>query len=166
VVNLSSLAAYGSEFNFIFSEDFKKYMSSPNSYQRWRAYCNSKYANAAFATGLNAMEQGEVTSYAVHPGIVNTFLFRHLVPSWLFNLLKNNVDPNGLLQKVVTKMLGQKTPEEGAENTIYTSTESYDKLIPGGYYIEKKARSLNQLNANNAVKFVKRSIAEIETFIQ
>ncbi|NWX25526.1 DHR13 reductase, partial [Notiomystis cincta] len=56
-------------------------------FSAFRDYCDSKLANVLHARELATREQGtQVTCYAVHPGFVNTSLFRH-APLWLKPLL-------------------------------------------------------------------------------
>ncbi len=48
-------------------------------YEKWRAYGASKTANALFAVGLDArLKSKGVRSYAVHPGVIQTDLGRHM----------------------------------------------------------------------------------------
>ncbi|NXW44041.1 DHR13 reductase, partial [Nyctiprogne leucopyga] len=55
----------------------------PGLLSTFQDYCDSKLANILHARELATRLQGtEVTCYAVHPGFVNTELFRH-VPLWL-----------------------------------------------------------------------------------
>ncbi|OWK59841.1 Dehydrogenase/reductase SDR family member 13, partial [Lonchura striata] len=56
-------------------------------FSTFQDYCDSKLANVLHARELATREQGtQVTCYAVHPGFVNTSLFRH-APLWLKPLL-------------------------------------------------------------------------------
>ncbi|NXL56822.1 DHR13 reductase, partial [Chordeiles acutipennis] len=55
----------------------------PGLLSTFQDYCDSKLANVLHARELATRLQGtEVTCYAVHPGFVNTELFRH-APLWL-----------------------------------------------------------------------------------
>ncbi|XP_042686073.1 dehydrogenase/reductase SDR family member 13 [Centrocercus urophasianus] len=55
----------------------------PGPFAAFQDYCDSKLANVLHARQLAARLQGTgVTAYAVHPGFVNTQLFRH-APLWL-----------------------------------------------------------------------------------
>ncbi|NXY20982.1 DHR13 reductase, partial [Atrichornis clamosus] len=59
----------------------------PGLFSTFQDYCDSKLANVLHARELATREQGtHVTCYAVHPGFVNTALFRH-APLWLKPLL-------------------------------------------------------------------------------
>ncbi|KFW86463.1 Dehydrogenase/reductase SDR family member 13, partial [Manacus vitellinus] len=55
----------------------------PGLFSAFQDYCDSKLANVLHARELATREQDtQVTCYAVHPGFVNTALFRH-APLWL-----------------------------------------------------------------------------------
>ncbi|KAM9257235.1 dehydrogenase/reductase SDR family member 13 [Cariama cristata] len=55
----------------------------PGPFSTFQDYCDSKLANVLHARELATRLQGtQVTCYAVHPGFVNTELFRH-TPLWL-----------------------------------------------------------------------------------
>ncbi|XP_009069436.1 PREDICTED: dehydrogenase/reductase SDR family member 13, partial [Acanthisitta chloris] len=57
-------------------------------FSSFQDYCDSKLANVLHARELATRLQGtQVTCYAVHPGFVNTALFRH-APLWLKPLLQ------------------------------------------------------------------------------
>ncbi|NXV71578.1 DHR13 reductase, partial [Atlantisia rogersi] len=59
----------------------------PGLLSTFQDYCNSKLANVLHARELATRLHGtQVTCYAVHPGFVNTELFRH-APLWLKPLL-------------------------------------------------------------------------------
>jgi NAD(P)-dependent dehydrogenase (short-subunit alcohol dehydrogenase family) len=81
-------------------------------YDKWEAYGQSKTANILFTTGL--ARRGRV-AYAVHPGKIDTDLYRHL--------------PVGERTAVGE---GAKTVEEGAATTVWASTASG---IPSGSYL-------------------------------
>ncbi|XP_051491563.1 dehydrogenase/reductase SDR family member 13 [Apus apus] len=59
----------------------------PGMFSTFQDYCDSKLANVLHARELATRLQGtQVTCYAVHPGFVDTELFRH-APLWLKPLL-------------------------------------------------------------------------------
>jgi NAD(P)-dependent dehydrogenase (short-subunit alcohol dehydrogenase family) len=52
-----------------------------NTYTPWKAYANSKLANVLFVRALaTRLEDTNVVAVALHPGIVSTNLFKHVVP--------------------------------------------------------------------------------------
>ncbi|NWH64837.1 DHR13 reductase, partial [Geococcyx californianus] len=59
----------------------------PGLFSTFQDYCDSKLANVLHARELaTRLQDTQVTCYAVHPGFVNTELFRH-APLWLKLLL-------------------------------------------------------------------------------
>ncbi|CAJ1493840.1 oxidoreductase [[Mycobacterium] kokjensenii] len=81
-------------------------------YQRNLAYAQSKLANLMFARELQrrlVAAGSPLRSYAVHPGVSNTYLF------------DNDKTPIGLIYKYGLPLLGQ-PPERGAESTVYAAS--------------------------------------------
>ena len=63
--------------------DFKDMMWTKR-YNRYLAYCRSKLANVMFARELAKQVLGTgVTVCVLHPGTVNTELYRHLLSGWM-----------------------------------------------------------------------------------
>ncbi|XP_069673279.1 retinol dehydrogenase 13-like isoform X2 [Periplaneta americana] len=119
IVNVSSHAHYFGSIDF---ED----LNLERSYTPTSAYFRSKLANILFTKELSSRLQGtQVTTYAVHPGVVATDLGRHLDTtmfkgvSWMFR----NVGK-----------LFMKTPEEGAQTSIYCAVDENVKNDSGLYY--------------------------------
>ncbi|XP_014213897.1 retinol dehydrogenase 11-like [Copidosoma floridanum] len=76
-------------------------------------YCNSKLANAYFATELASRTEGSgVSIYIVCPGFVYTGLFRHVKRSWLHYILFSPV-----------ALLFLRTPNQGAQTLLYCATD-------------------------------------------
>ncbi|KAM3593616.1 uncharacterized protein V6R79_017240 [Siganus canaliculatus] len=114
IVTVSSLAhTYGSiNLNDINSE---------KSYSKNGAYGQSKLANVLFSRALAKRLEGTgVTTYVLHPGVVQTDLWRHL---------------NGP-QQVIIKMARPftKTSVQGAQTTIYCAVEPSLEHETGRYY--------------------------------
>ncbi|MFT7801720.1 retinol dehydrogenase 12-like [Arapaima gigas] len=113
VVVVSSLAHY---FGWIRFHD----LHSQGSYNSGLAYCQSKLANVLFVRELARRLQGSgVTVNAVHPGTVRSDLVRHSTfMSLLFSLF------SFLL----------KTPEEGAQTSVYCAVSEELHSISGKYF--------------------------------
>lgn len=96
------------------------------NYEPTRSYCQSKLANVLFTKELAKRLQGTgVTCYAVHPGVVQTELGRHLSQS-----------TNRLIH-CLFELSGRyffKTAEMGAQTTIYCATEPSLADKTGLYY--------------------------------
>ncbi|XP_068765521.1 dehydrogenase/reductase SDR family member 13 [Struthio camelus] len=92
--------------------------------QTFQAYCDSKLANVLHARELATRLQGtDVTCYAVHPGFVNTELFRHL-PRWLKPLF------------VPLAWLFFRTAAEGAETPLHCATQEGLERFSGRYFAD------------------------------
>lgn len=90
------------------------------SYSPWAAYFNSKLANMLFTQELGKCLEGtHVTANSLHSGVVNTELTRHsfLSSSMLFPFLWYFI----------------KTPEQGAQTSIYHAVSEEMEGISGKY---------------------------------
>ena len=77
IVNVSSTANYRG------SLDFDNMMWANGGYTPWRSYDRSKLANVMFSRELAKRLEGTgVSTYSLHPGIINTELARHAVAGW------------------------------------------------------------------------------------
>ncbi|XP_008293503.1 retinol dehydrogenase 12-like [Stegastes partitus] len=114
IVTVSSMAhAWGS----INLDD----INSEKSYDKTRAYSQSKLANVLFTRSLAKRLEGTgVTTYSLHPGVVKTDLGRHLN------------GPMQVLMKVSSPFL--KNPVQGAQTTIYCAVEPSLANETGQYY--------------------------------
>ncbi|MEH6587292.1 MAG: SDR family NAD(P)-dependent oxidoreductase [Halioglobus sp.] len=105
-------------------------VSDPNylqrDYDKWQAYGQSKTANALFAVGLdNRLQDKEVRSFAVHPGMIMTELSRHMDQS----------DMEAILNGRDIESIGFKTVPQGSATSIWAAT-SADLDGRGGIYLE------------------------------
>jgi len=115
IINVSSGAhALGSgKINFDDIHWEKNYSPSP-------AYYNSKLANVLFTRELSKhLEGSHVTANSLHPGVVRTELARHTIfSSAIFSPLQ---------------WYAFKTPEQGAQTTIYCAVAEEMKGVSGKY---------------------------------
>jgi NAD(P)-dependent dehydrogenase (short-subunit alcohol dehydrogenase family) len=97
-------------------------------YSPWPAYGQSKTANILFTVELEKRlgAQG-VHSYAVHPGVVTTDLYRYLSAKQ-----KSSLD-----DRIAQQGRDVKTPQQGAATTVWAATAD----VPGGSYCEDCAVS-------------------------
>ncbi|CAJ1418719.1 unnamed protein product [Effrenium voratum] len=91
-------------------------------YAPWTAYGQSKLANLMFAYELDRRlrERGlRVVANAVHPGVVNTELFRHA-----------GGKASGFLNQLTKPVLPyvMKSPADGAKTSVLLATEDLGKL--------------------------------------
>ncbi|XP_058673922.1 dehydrogenase/reductase SDR family member 13 [Ammospiza caudacuta] len=97
-------------------------------FSTFQDYCDSKLANVLHARELATREQGtQVTCYAVHPGFVNTSLFRH-APLWLQALL------------VPLAWLLFLEAAEGAEAVLDCATQEGLEPLSGRYFTHSGPR--------------------------
>jgi NAD(P)-dependent dehydrogenase (short-subunit alcohol dehydrogenase family) len=104
-------------------------------YDKWRAYGQSKTANALFALGhdLRGRDFG-VRAFSVHPGGIATDLARHLTDEDLkaFNLTRHD---DGRVTPDDTNTHRFKTVPQGAATTIWCATSPLLERV-GGVYCE------------------------------
>ncbi|XP_028290498.1 retinol dehydrogenase 12, like [Gouania willdenowi] len=121
IITVSSMAHSWGSINL---ED----INSEKSYDKRKAYAQSKLANVLFSHSLAKRLEGTgVTTYALHPGVVQTDLWRHL---------------NGaqqLIMKIVSPFT--KSSVQGAQTTIYCAVEPSLANETGGYYSDCAAAS-------------------------
>ncbi|WP_240907144.1 SDR family oxidoreductase [Paludisphaera rhizosphaerae] len=122
IVNVASGAHRGVSMPF---DD----LEGRNHYSGWRAYQRSKLANILFTRELARRLTGEpITVNALHPGYVNTQIFRDA--TW-----------KGSVMRVFANLFAL-TPEQGAATTIYLATSPEIAGVTGEYFARcKPARS-------------------------
>ncbi|XP_040023654.2 retinol dehydrogenase 12, like [Gasterosteus aculeatus] len=114
VVTVSSMAHSWGSINL---ED----INSEKSYDKKSAYSQSKLANVLFTRSLaKKLEGSGVTTYSLHPGVVQTDLWRHLS------------GPQQFAMKIVSPFT--KTSSQGAQTSIYCAVEPSLGKESGGYY--------------------------------
>jgi NAD(P)-dependent dehydrogenase (short-subunit alcohol dehydrogenase family) len=126
VVNLSSA---GHRFGAV---DFEDPNYRQRAYDKWQAYGQAKTANILFTVGLDARLAGQgVRAFAVHPGMIQTELGRHL----------DEADIAAIRERAATASRadgaagGFKSIPQGAATTVYAAT-SPDLAGLGGRYLE------------------------------
>lgn len=118
IVNVASEAHRYGEFD-------PENIQLKKGYSASKAYGNSKLFNIMFTHYLNkTLEGNDITTYSLHPGVVNTN-FAAESDSWfakLFNLGR----------------FFMKSPEQGAQTTIYLCTEPGIEKHSGRYFKNSK----------------------------
>lgn len=118
IINVASLAHKQGSINW----DDISYAKT--EYSPFVAYSQSKLANILFTKELARKGEGSgVTAYALHPGVINTELGRHMQDMnacfvCMFKFISNFI----------------KTPENGANTTIYCAVEESIGEHSGRYY--------------------------------
>lgn len=101
----------------------------PCKYSGFGAYGDSKLANILFTYELaNRLAGTKITVNALHPGFVATRIGMN--NGWLVSMVMK------LQQK--SKVLKQRTTEEGAETSIYLATSPEVEGVTGKYFIDCK----------------------------
>jgi len=125
IVNLSSDAHRGGNplpWDDLNNENFK--------YSAWTAYCRSKLMNILFTKELDKKIRGTgVTTYAVHPGVVRTDLWRHTFK-----------EGSCLTCCCAGARKAFKSPEHGAQTTIFCALAPELADISGKYYADCKEK--------------------------
>ena len=121
VVNLSSRAHHMAGIDF---DDLDFHY---RDYNKWVAYGQSKTANVLFSVALDKRLRGRgVRAFAVHPGVIETELSRHMV------------DEDRQMLRERGKRLGgmpQKSIPAGAATSVYAATAP-ELAEMGGIYLE------------------------------
>ncbi|XP_062133078.1 retinol dehydrogenase 14-like isoform X2 [Drosophila sulfurigaster albostrigata] len=137
IVNVSSLVhAYGT-INF---DD----LNSEKSYNPDTAYIHSKLANILFTRELaKRLEGTNVTVNALHPGVIETELGRHVK---IFN------NPIFLFLVSPLVWLIFKTPKNGAQTTLYAALDPDLNGVTGLYFSDCKPKEVSAAakDANSA----------------
>merc|ERR1711971_228262 len=124
LVNVSSLAHTRGQMQW---EDIN-WKETP--YNAIQAYGQSKLANILFTKELAKKGEGSgVNAYALHPGVINTELGRHL---------QDTFGPLVVLWKLGMPFI--KTPENGANTTIYCAVDESIADHNGRYYSDCKEK--------------------------
>ena len=130
IINVSSNAHRGGKINF---DDLggREYFSG------WRAYQQSKLANVLFTRELaKALTGTGVTANALHPGWVNSQIFREQgFQGWVLRTAAG---------------LFAISPERGAETTLYLATSPAVQGESGGYYARCKPARISRAARDEA----------------
>lgn len=138
IVNLSSVAHTRGKMYF---DD----LMLTKNYTPIRSYCQSKLANVLFTQELaRRLEGSGVSVFAVHPGAVQTELARHINESM-------NACVDGTLHFFGRYFF--KTPEMGAQTSVYCATEESLTELSGHYFSDcAKTKPASQANDKEAAE--------------
>ena len=116
-------------------------------YTPWGAYGQSKLANILFAKELDdrlrkedISRTGDVRSVSLHPGVIGTNLWQYSSPS--------------IIRGLLTKIVSDKTIEQGAATSVYASIVEPSMLTGGDYLSDCKPAEPNA-NAQDSILRVK-----------
>ncbi|MGH9755144.1 MAG: SDR family oxidoreductase [Blastocatellia bacterium] len=131
VINVASEAHRNAHINF---DD----LGLEGGYSGWKAYGQSKLANALFTYELARRLEGTgVTANCMHPGVVGTSLF-------------NNI--GGLVGKIARLFTPfMRTSEKGADTIIWLASSPEVEGITGKYFVDRKERTTNPESYDRAI---------------
>ncbi|KAH8311643.1 hypothetical protein KR044_007320, partial [Drosophila immigrans] len=136
IVNVSSIAHSYGRINI---DD----LNSEKSYSEVGAYNQSKLANVIFTRELAERLEGTgVTTYSLHPGVVDTELFRNVR---FFNTKYGK--PVMCLAKPFIKPF-IKTPTSGAQTTLYVALHPDLERVSGLYYSDCRPKNVARAATN------------------
>src|SRR5262249_43911941 len=111
-----ALSSRGHRFSGV---DFDDPNFGRRRYDKWKAYGQSKTANALFALGLDRRGRGHgVRAFSVHPGAISTDLGRHLTDGdpKAFHLIRR---PDGGILPDASSTHRFNTVPQGAATTVW-----------------------------------------------
>lgn len=124
VISLSSMAHRNSDIRW----DDIHYRAEP--YEKWKAYGQSKTANALFANGLSSrLKPSGGLAFSLHPGAIFTPLQRHLPKEEQIAL--GWLDEDGAPSEMARANF--KTPDQGCATTLWAATSPLLEGRPGVY---------------------------------
>lgn len=130
IVTVSSMAHKMAKLDF---DD----LASTKKYRGMRVYGKSKLANILFTRELAKRLEGTgVTANAAHPGPVAT------------NFAQNNDGPFAAITKLVAPLM--RSPEKGAETSIYLATSPEVEGVTGKYFTNAKEKQPSRAATNDA----------------
>lgn len=127
IVNVSSIAHTRGEID---TAD----LNSEKAYDPAKAYAQSKLANILFTRELSRRLEGSgVTVNAVHPGIVDTELMRHM---GMYNSFFAKIFAYPLMYPFL------KTAANGAQTSLYCALEPELEKVSGRYFADCKEKEV------------------------
>jgi len=124
-------------------------MFEKSYYNQWISYAQSKLALVLFTKELQRKfdeENVEVKAVVLHPGVVKTEIYRHIVNIWIVKIIY------ALLTPIFWYFF--RTPKEGAQTSLLCALEDFDKLEGGSFYENCKVKKPSKAaqNMENARK--------------
>ena len=119
-------------------------LNGERSYAPWSSYGQSKLANILFTNELqkkaDAAGLNWLTAVSLHPGVVNTDLWRYIVGEDKFQEMKETDSLSIESLALSATSLFTKTPEQGANNQVFLAAGADGKLVKGAYYDDMKLK--------------------------
>jgi NAD(P)-dependent dehydrogenase (short-subunit alcohol dehydrogenase family) len=119
-------------------------LNGERSYSAWPSYGQSKLANILFTNELQKKADAAgldwLTAVSLHPGVVNTDLWRYIVGEDKLQELKETDGFSIKSLALSATSLFTKTPEQGANTQVFLAAGADGKLVKGAYYDEMKVK--------------------------
>jgi NAD(P)-dependent dehydrogenase (short-subunit alcohol dehydrogenase family) len=119
-------------------------LNGERSYSAWGSYGQSKLANILFTNELQKKADAAgldwLTTVSLHPGVVNTDLWRYIVGEDKLQKLKETDAFSIESLALSATTLFTKTPEQGANTQVFLAAGADGKLVKGAYYDEMKVK--------------------------
>jgi NAD(P)-dependent dehydrogenase (short-subunit alcohol dehydrogenase family) len=143
VINVSSSAANIPALTGLDTEN----LNGERSYSAWSSYGLSKLANILFTNELQKRADAAgldwLTTVSLHPGAVNTDLWRYIVGEDKLQEIKENDSSFSIESFALTASSAfTKTPEQGANTQVFLAAGADGKLVKGAFYDEMKVKEL------------------------
>lgn len=144
VINVSSSAANIPALTGLDTEN----LNGERSYSAWSSYGLSKLANILFTNELQKRADAAgldwLTTVSLHPGAVNTDLWRYIVGEEKLQEIKGNDSSFSIESLALTASSAfTKTPEQGANTQVFLAAGADGKpLVKGAFYDEMKVKEL------------------------
>ncbi|XP_019855886.1 PREDICTED: zinc metalloproteinase nas-12-like [Amphimedon queenslandica] len=133
----SRIVTVSSSANYRGSLDFDNMMWANGGYSALGSYTRSKLANVMFSRELAKRLEGTgVSTYSLHPGVINTELARHIVAGWKIIFAP-------LLYTLMWFLT--KTPKQGAQTTLHCAVSDEAEGITGKYWSNCAVKKPNKL---------------------
>eukprot|EP00986_Skeletonema_menzelii_P001434 scaffold379_cov145-Skeletonema_menzelii.AAC.5 len=119
-------------------------LNGERSYAPWSSYGQSKLANILFTNELQKRADEAavdwLTTVSLHPGVVNTDLWRYIVGEDKFQEIQESDSFSIESLALSASALFTKTPEQGANNQVFLAAGADGKLVKGAYYDDMKVK--------------------------
>lgn len=136
IINVSSAAHLKGKLNV---QD----LNSSTNYNAYDAYAQSKLANVLFTRELaKKLEGTEVTANAVHPGIVDTEITRHVK-------IFNNFFFKPFIKVFTWPFI--KTPRQGAQTILYAALDPSLDDVTGSYFSNNEITEISNEAKNDTL---------------
>ncbi|XP_028856230.1 dehydrogenase/reductase SDR family member 13b.1 [Denticeps clupeoides] len=139
VINVSALLHELGSVDFATLNTHKDLVTGQSNWHSFMAYCHSKLCNVLFTRELaNRLEGTGVTSYSLHPGVIDTDFGRNMSP-WL-----------RMLTLPIAKLFFLNS-EAGAQTTLYCALQEGIEPLSGRFFSASALREVSASGRDDAL---------------